>query len=83
MVRSLINDLPLSFAIEPVAIGFVNILLMSHGESLIKELTVGELLNGYPFSILNTIDTVTRPLVWLGVRLPDSGMPDNKVLYMQ
>lgn len=83
MVRTLINDLPLSFALEPVAIGFVNILFMSHSESLIKELTVGELLNGYPFSILNTIDTVTRPLTWFGVQLPDSGMPDNKVYYFK
>ncbi len=35
MVRSLINDLPLSFAIEPVAIGFVNILLMSHVRTIL------------------------------------------------
>ena len=33
---------------------------------------------GYQFGILDTIDTVTRPLAWFGVQLPDTGMPDNK-----
>lgn len=78
LVNSLLQDVPGSFAIMPVAFGFVNLLFMTHGESLIKELTIGELLNGYTFNILDTIDVLTKPLTWFGIQLPDTGMPDNK-----
>lgn len=78
MVRNIVLTLPLSLALTPIAFGLVNILFMTHGESLIKELSVGELLNGYPFTILNTIDTLTKPLTLFGIQLPDTGMPDNK-----
>jgi len=64
--------------LTPVAMGFVNVLFLTHGEGLVKKITVGELLNGYPFGILQTIDTLTRPLAWFGIKLPDNGMPDNK-----
>lgn len=78
MVRSMVDNLPLSFALSPVANGLVSLLFMGHSESLIKEQTVGELLNGYPFTLLDTIDFVTRPLALFGIKLPDTGMPDNK-----
>ena len=78
VIKSLVDQLPVSFAIAPLAFGFVNILFFSHGEGLLKELTVGELVEGYPFSILDTIDTLTKPLKWLGIQLPDNGMPGNK-----
>lgn len=78
LVRTMVGNLPGSFAITPIAMAFANLLFMSHGESLIKETTVEELLNGYPFRILDTIDTLTKPLTWFGLTLPDTGMPDNK-----
>lgn len=78
VIKGLIDDLPLSFAIAPVAFGFANVLFMTHGEGLIKRLTVGQLINGYKFSILETIDTLTKPLTWFGIELPDTGMPNNR-----
>lgn len=78
MARNMVAQLPLSFIIAPVASWLVRILFSTHEESLVKELTVEQLLNGYPFTILDTIDTMTKPLTWFGVTLPDTGMPDNK-----
>ena len=70
--------MPFGFALSPVAFGFVNLLFGTHGEGLIKETTVGELLNGYTFGILETIDTLTKPLAMFGIKMPDTGMPENK-----
>lgn len=78
MVRNIIAKLPLSSILSPLAFGLVNLMFLTHGEGAIKELTVGELLNGYPFTILDTIDTLTKPLAIFGIKLPDTGMPDNK-----
>lgn len=78
VVNGLVSKLPLSFAIAPVAFGFVNVLFLTHGEGLFKELTVQELIEGYTFSIIQTIDTLTKPLSWFGIQLPDTGMPQNK-----
>ncbi|CAG2112635.1 unnamed protein product, partial [Medioppia subpectinata] len=78
VVRGLVEKLPLSFAIAPVAFGAVNVLFMTHGEGLLKEMTVADLVEGYPFRILDTIDVLTKPLTWFGIKLPDTGMPQNK-----
>ncbi len=78
VIKNLVDDLPLSFAIAPVAFGFANILFATHGEGFLKKLTVGQLLNGYKFTILDKIDTLTKPLTWFGIKLPDNGMPGNK-----
>jgi len=51
---------------------------LTHRQGFLKEVTVGELINGYPFTILDTIDTLTKPLKWFGIELPDNGMPQNK-----
>lgn len=83
IIKELIDELPLSFVIAPLAFGFVNVFFATHGEGLLKELTVDELLNGYPFTLFNTMDAMTKPLTWFGVKLPDNGMPNNRygILY--
>ena len=78
VIKSLVDKLPMGFAVEPMAFSLASVLFNSHGEGLIKHLTVAQLVEGYPFHILETIDTLTTPLKWLGIELPDNGMPDNK-----
>ncbi|CAG2175832.1 unnamed protein product, partial [Oppiella nova] len=56
----------------------VNVLFMTHGEGLLRQVTAAQLIEGYPFRILDTIDVVTKPLAWFGIKLPDTGMPQNK-----
>uniref|UniRef100_A0A6P6YKA3 Lysosome membrane protein 2-like n=1 Tax=Dermatophagoides pteronyssinus TaxID=6956 RepID=A0A6P6YKA3_DERPT len=80
MVRNMIASLPFSFGLNPLAFSFVSFLYLLHGESMLikQNLTAGELLNGYPFTILDTIDRLAGPLRLFGIELPDTGMPDNK-----
>lgn len=78
LVKQLVGQLPLSTIIAPIGFSFVNILFFAHGEGLLKTLTVGELINGYPFRLLDTVDTLTKPLTWFGIELPDNGMPGNR-----
>lgn len=79
MVRTMISSIPFSFGLNPIVFGMVSLLYLMHGESMIKQnLTVGELLNGYPFRLLDTIDRLAAPLRLFGIELPDTGMPDNK-----
>lgn len=74
----MVGKLPLSFAIAPIIFSAVNILFNAHDETLLTRLTVEELLEGYPFGVVETIDTLTKPLSWFGLKLPDLGLRDNK-----
>ncbi|XP_046916555.2 platelet glycoprotein 4-like [Dermatophagoides farinae] len=79
MVRGMIASMPFSFGLNPIVFSLVSLLFLTHGESMIKQnLTAGQLLNGYPFRILDTIDRLAAPLRLFGIELPDTGMPDNK-----
>ncbi|CAG2181906.1 unnamed protein product, partial [Oppiella nova] len=60
VIRGLIEKLPLSFVIAPVVFGAVNVLFMTHGEGLLRQVTAAQLIEGYPFRILDTIDVVTK-----------------------
>ncbi|XP_054161782.1 scavenger receptor class B member 1-like [Oppia nitens] len=71
LVRNMLRRYPLSFFSVPMAVGFLNLITLTHGEGLIKRMTVGEFVGGYPFSLLETVDVLTQPLKWMGVELPD------------
>ncbi len=63
-----------------MVLGLTDIFILDHREGLIKNLTVGELLNGYHLKLLDTIETLTKPLIWFGIEMPQSiiSLKDNK-----
>lgn len=64
------DKLPLSFVITPVVLGLTDIFILDHRKGLTKNLTVGELLDGYHLKLLDTIETLTKPLIWFGIEMP-------------
>ncbi|XP_054157326.1 platelet glycoprotein 4-like [Oppia nitens] len=78
IIKGLIDKLPLSTLTAPAAFRIINRLFMNHSERIVKRLTVGQLIEGYRLSILDTIDTVVKPLKLLGINIPDFGMPNNR-----
>ncbi|KPM02543.1 CD36-like protein 1 [Sarcoptes scabiei] len=78
MVHSFVSSLPFANGLYPVVFGMLNAFFGSHRETAIKKLTVGQLLHGYRFEILDTMDKIAKPLALFGISLPDTGLADNK-----
>ena len=79
MMRSVLDLIPMSFAIAPVAFGLTNAFFATFGEGLLKTLTVDELVNGYKFPLYDVMNTaLIKPLEALGVPLPPERLPESK-----
>lgn len=68
-----LQNFPLAGLTGPVVFGTVNTLLASHGQGLFKAMTAREVLIGQKVNLLETINTLVKPLERLGITglLPD------------
>ncbi|CAG2118545.1 unnamed protein product, partial [Medioppia subpectinata] len=79
VVRHYVRKVPLSRFIEPFILGSMNLLIASHGlGGVVLKRTPRELLEGYHFRLMDTVELLSKPLLWLGIQLPDTRMPGNK-----
>ncbi|XP_054158403.1 scavenger receptor class B member 1-like [Oppia nitens] len=80
VVKNYLDRFPMSTLSVPVAVGALNLITLTHGEGLMKNITVGQVFTGYPFSVLETLDIFVKPLRWFGFELPEIYEKlDNKI----
>ena len=65
--RNIVDKIPFAFTVAPIIYAFMNAFFLAHGEGVILETTAGDLLQGKYMSMIGTIDTLIKPIKWLGI----------------